>query len=106
MNTERELLAADVAEIVGPQLEAAVDRSFERMAARYFTEENARNVFAIGVRVLQEEAKRSAGEFMLGGVWKLLKWGLTGGMLLLLAFMLGGPKLMGLVWGLIKGSGA
>jgi hypothetical protein len=88
------------------QRAAMVDASregFTRALLDNMTEDNARRMFKVGVDVLREEARIGAGNLVFGGLGTIAKWAFWPLLVLLGAWLIGGPILLKTVWAALTG---
>lgn len=87
-------LAVETIELLRSEVRAAVQQGMDHA----MTAERARAFWAIGLEMLQQQARISAGRFVIDGIWTMLKKGFWVAVFLGAVYALGGWSLMVSAW--------
>lgn len=87
-------LAPETIEYIEKLMQAAVHDGIDKA----MTADRARQFWAIGLEMLQQQARISAGRFVIDGVWAVIKKGFWVAIFLGAIYSLGGWSLMVAAW--------
>jgi hypothetical protein len=87
-------LATETIELIRSEVRAAMQQGIDQA----MTAERARAFWAIGLEMLQQQARISAGRFVIDGIWTMLKKIFWIAIFLAAVYALGGWSLMVSIW--------
>jgi hypothetical protein len=94
-------LAGEDLDILRDEMKLAAEAGAKKAVDTLLTEDRARAFFSVFFKVLREEMRAGAGDWVLGRAW----WGLrlVGGiaLLCLILLVIGGPGLLKAMWGVV-----
>lgn len=93
-NREEVRLATETIELLRSEMRRAVIDGIDEA----MTEERARVFWSVGLEMLQQQARISAGRFIIDGLWAMLKRGFWVAIFLAAVYSLGGWSLMVSAW--------
>jgi hypothetical protein len=94
-------LAPETIEYLDRVMQEAVAKGIEEA----MTVERAKAFWAVGLEMLQQQARISAGRFVIDGIWAVLKRGFWVAIFLGAVYALGGWTLMVSTWKVISAGG-
>jgi hypothetical protein len=94
-------LAPETIDYLRNQMQEAVAKGIDEA----MTADRARAFWAVGLEMLQQQARISAGRFVIDGIWTVLKKGFWVAIFLGAVYALGGWTLMVSTWKVISAGG-
>lgn len=93
-NREEVRLATETIELLRSEMRQAVIDGIDKA----MTEDRARVFWAVGLEMLQQQARIGAGRFVLDGLWAVLKRGFWLAIFIAAVYALGGWSLVASIW--------